>query len=112
MPTGSQAYIKLLAKKGKDPTLPGSYRPISLINLDAKILSKMIASRLAHILPTLIHTAQAGFVSSRSATSNIRKVLAALEYAKCHPLEELAIITLHTKRPLTMSNSTGYSCSC
>lgn len=44
MPTGSQAYNKLLAKKGKDSTLPGSYRPISLLNLDAKILSKIIAS--------------------------------------------------------------------
>lgn len=42
MATGSVAYVKLLAKKGKGPTFPGSYRPISLLNIDAKILSKRL----------------------------------------------------------------------
>lgn len=98
LPTGNQAYIKLLEKKGKDPTHPGSYRPISLLNIDAKIISKIIASRLAVILPSLIHPTQAGFIKGRSATANIRKVLLALDYAKTHPNEDLAIITLDAEK--------------
>lgn len=80
LPTGNQAIIKLLSKKGKDPQEPGSYRPISLLNLDVKILSKTVASRQA-IIPSLIHPAQSGFVKGRTATINIRKVMLALE---CH----------------------------
>ena len=35
-----QAVITLLEKKGKDKTLIKNWRPISLINVDAKIASK------------------------------------------------------------------------
>lgn len=107
MPTGSQAYIKLLAKKGKDPTLPGSYWPISMLNLDAKILSKTIDSCLAPLLHSFIHPAQAGLVTESSATSNIRKVLAALEYAKSHPAEHLVIITLDPVKAFDNVNFNG-----
>ena len=34
-----KAVITLIEKKGKDRTLIGNWRPISLINVDAKILS-------------------------------------------------------------------------
>lgn len=98
LPTGTQAHIKLISKKGKDPLLPGSYRPISLINVDVKILSKIVASCLAFLLPSLLHPAQSGFVSGRSATLNIRKVLMALEYAKTHPDQDVAIMSLDAEK--------------
>lgn len=49
-PTGKEAYIKLLPKKDKDPLEPVSYRPISLMNVAAKILSKIIANRLICVM--------------------------------------------------------------
>lgn len=86
-----QAYIKL--------TKPGSYHPISLLNVNSKILTKIIAARLATILPTMIHPAIAGFVKGLSTSSNIRKVLAILEYAKNHPSKDITIITLALHNP-------------
>ncbi|XDV14321.1 hypothetical protein PO909_014592 [Leuciscus waleckii] len=44
--TLSKATISLIPKKGKDPLLCGSYRPISLLNVDLKILSMVLALRL------------------------------------------------------------------
>ena len=37
-----KATISLILKNGKDPLLCGSYRPISLLNVDLKILSKVL----------------------------------------------------------------------
>ena len=44
-----EAVITLLKKKGKDKRLIKYWRPISLINVDAKIASKTLAKRLEPI---------------------------------------------------------------
>ena len=61
-----QAVIILLEKKGKDKRLIKNWRPISLINVDTKIVSKALAKRLEHILPDLIHYNQNAYVKGRS----------------------------------------------
>ena len=50
-----QALIKLIEKKGKDRPLLENWRPISLVNVDAKIMSKVIATRIKNVLPSIIH---------------------------------------------------------
>ncbi len=42
-----------------------NYRPITLLNTDYKLLSKILAVRLADIAPSIIHKSQAGFVPGR-----------------------------------------------
>uniref|UniRef100_A0A3P9CYM2 Reverse transcriptase domain-containing protein n=1 Tax=Maylandia zebra TaxID=106582 RepID=A0A3P9CYM2_9CICH len=69
------AVITLLHKKGKDPQHCGNYRPISLINVDEKIISKILAFRLEKVLPYLVHRDQVGFVKNRSSADNLRRLL-------------------------------------
>uniref|UniRef100_A0A3P8RLF1 Reverse transcriptase domain-containing protein n=1 Tax=Amphiprion percula TaxID=161767 RepID=A0A3P8RLF1_AMPPE len=67
--------ITLIHKKGKNPLQCGSYRPVSLINVDAKILAKILATRLEKFLPSLIHPDQVGFVKGRHSADNVRRLL-------------------------------------
>ena len=74
-PDMNTASIKLLLKPDKDPTLPTSYRPLSLINTDIKIIAKALASRLETVLPSIIHYDQTGFIKGRHSNNNVRRLL-------------------------------------
>ncbi|XP_064410547.1 LINE-1 reverse transcriptase homolog isoform X1 [Latimeria chalumnae] len=71
----NRAMITLIPKDGKDPLECGSYRPISLLNVDYKILAKILAMRLGKIIPILIHPDQTGFVTGRYSADNLRRLL-------------------------------------
>lgn len=69
----SEAYIVLIPKPGKNLELPESYRPISLLQIDIKILAKILALRLKVIL-TLIHPDQTGFMPAKNTAYNLRRL--------------------------------------
>jgi len=50
-----EATITLIPKPHKDPTKKKNFRPISLMNIDAKILNKIIANRIQEHIKTIIH---------------------------------------------------------
>ena len=60
-----QAVIKLLEKEDKDKRLISNWRPISLLNVDYKIISKIFASRLKKVLPNLISSQKTAYVAQR-----------------------------------------------
>ena len=53
-----QSVIKLLEKKGKDKRLISIWRPISLLNVDYKIIPKLFASTLKKVLLNHISSQQ------------------------------------------------------
>ena len=59
-----------------------NWRPISLINVDAKIASKTLAKRLEKVLPEIIHSNQNAFVKERSLFDAIRTIDDVMEYTK------------------------------
>ena len=69
-----QANIALILKKDRDPLDMSSYRPISLLPMEMKILSKLMANRLCGLIASLIHPDQSGFVPGRHIYSNLRRL--------------------------------------
>ena len=65
------AAIRLLFKKGEREDLR-NWRPISLLNSDVKILSKVLANRLKKVLPEIIDVDQTGCIEGRFIGQNIR----------------------------------------
>ena len=57
-----EATITLIPKPNKDNTQKENYRPISLMNIDAKILYKILANRIQQHIKTLIYHYQVGFI--------------------------------------------------
>ena len=49
-PTFNKALISLIPKKDRDITDTSNFRPISLLNLDCKILTKVLALCLQQVL--------------------------------------------------------------
>ena len=60
-----QAVIKLIEKKDRDKRFIKNWRPISLLNIDYKIISKLFATRLKDVLLSLISSEQTAYVAKR-----------------------------------------------
>ena len=70
-----------------------NYRPISLANIDYKIL----ANRLQNVLSKLISHDQTGYVKGRFIGFNIRKTLDVIDYLKKHNKSGLLLLLDFTK---------------
>lgn len=60
--TLSKALIAPVLEKEKDPAYCKNYRPISIISVDTKILSSVLANMLEKLLTSLVHEDQVGFI--------------------------------------------------
>ena len=65
-----EATITLTPKPDKDATKKENYRPISLINIDAKTLNKILTNRIQQYIKNMIHHDQ-GALSQRCKDSSI-----------------------------------------
>ena len=77
-----QAIITLLEKHGQDRCYLANWRPISLLNVDYKILTKVLANRVKRVLPSIISNCQNGYVRNRSIHDSIRLVQDIIQYTE------------------------------
>ena len=66
-----QAVITLIEKKGRDKRLVKNWRPISLMNVDTKISSNVLALRMK-VIPNLINYHQTAYVKGRFVGESIQ----------------------------------------
>ena len=74
------SVTRLLFKKRGDVKDLKNWRPISLLNVDYKILSKVITLRLSRVMESIVHPDQTCSVPGRSITSNVIMLRDVLDY--------------------------------
>jgi len=82
----SQAVITLIQKKDRDKRFVKNRRPISLMNVDAKIGSKSIARRICKVLPNIIHLDQCAYVEDRLISDALRTIDDVMWYTKMNKI--------------------------
>ena len=74
------SYITLICKDESWADEMKCYRPISLLNIDYKIISKVIATRLGKILPKIIGFDQTSAIKGRSIFDNLHLIRNVIDY--------------------------------
>ena len=75
-----EATITLKPRSDKDNTKKENYRPISLLNIAAKILNKILANRIQQHIKKLIHHDQVGFIPRMQGFFNILKSISVIHH--------------------------------
>ena len=78
-----QAVIKLIEKNDRDKRYIKNWRPISLLNVDTKILSNAFSKKLETVLPTLISSQQTVSVKKRFIEKSGRLISDIIEISTC-----------------------------
>lgn len=90
-PNQRRSVITMIPKKGKDKRFIRSWRPISVLNADYKVFSKLLSKRLAGLLPSLTNLNQTGFVKTRYIGNNVLNLQSVIEYLQCTGREGLLV---------------------
>ena len=84
----SQAVIKLTEKEDRDKRFIKNWRPMTLLNVDLKIISKALSEKPKKVLPDLISSQQTAYVKNRNISERGRLISDVTEIAKIKKIED------------------------
>ena len=93
--------VLTLIPKPKSPTelvYIKNWRPITLLNVDYKIFTHVIKSRILRSLPYIISNVQSGFQAGKSTNDNILLMYLTLEYFDENPEEESLLLQVEFEK--------------
>ena len=76
------SYITLICKDKINSDDMKCNRPISLLNIDYKIISKVLSLRLSNVLPKIIDLDQTCAVKGQSIFDNLHLIRNVIEYVE------------------------------
>ena len=76
------SYITLLPKDEKYRKEVSKYRPVSLLNTDYKVISKMLTLRLRKVMHKLVHKDQQCAVKGRKVQNHLHNIREIITYCK------------------------------